>query len=217
MIWLYILLGVLILAGAFMLAAPKIFFNSVTTKLTKMYINRDFDAYYKYLDSPWVTYVVSRFDRENFRLNGFRAQNRAKEVDQQYNLLFEIAGSKKDLQRDAYYNAFDYYVLIGNKAKAKRCLEMIKSLGEPILTAQAVMTYDIKILKQANYLDKMIPQFEKGGKLNPMLALLIATQYENLNDRKNAAYYKKYAAGEGPEQIAMQKEEEAKKKKNKKK
>ncbi|MBB5182054.1 hypothetical protein [Catenisphaera adipataccumulans] len=148
-----------------------------------------FENFEKDLESPMSRWVFTPYNIEYARLNEYLVKGEDDKLGEQYDKLINLARTKQ-ARLDIYTRAFEYYAMNGNKERSEPLLDEIRMLNVPEAQAHAELIWDIFILKKSNHINELKEASKDADALNRgMYAYLIAEQYRNRGDEKNAEKY----------------------------
>lgn len=90
--------------------------------------------------------------------------------------------------------AFNYYVQIGEKDRAKELLAQLKAVKnvDKAIVTDCQLTYEIVFKKRYDYIDQMEKMLKKAGpELQGKLCFLLSKQYANKGDKTHAKQYRR--------------------------
>lgn len=90
--------------------------------------------------------------------------------------------------------AFNYYVQIGEKNRAKELLAQLKAVKnvDKAIVTDCQLTYEIVFKKRYDFIDQMEKMLKKAGpELQGKLCFLLSKQYANKGDKTHAKQYKR--------------------------
>lgn len=90
--------------------------------------------------------------------------------------------------------AFNYFVQIGEKDRAKETLAQLKAAkgSNPAVVTDCQLTYEIVFKKRYDYIDQMEKMLKKAGpELQGKLCYLLSKQYANKGDKTHAKQYRR--------------------------
>lgn len=169
-------------------------FKKLVTNLQK----RNFDEYFKVLDSLGCKYIYPPFNREYMRLNAYMMIPDGKKIEQQFELLLKMRMAKKQ-DLDVSIKAFYYYLDEENKKKCKELLERLKKLDEEGMAMECEVIYDIFLCKETKYIETMEEQLkdpECKGLNKGMFLYMLGLQYGYKKDHKKEMDYLQLAKEE---------------------
>ena len=167
--------------------------KKITDKLTKLFLEGDFDALDKELDKKLTRYLVPPFNLDYLRLNEALAKGKKKEIDAQFE-HFEHVRLNNNQKQLIDSNAFYYYVGNKDEKNARKYYERINASGLADEDKKVYSRlYDTYILKGYRYLEETEKELlEAKEKEKAPLEALLAVMYENKGDKEKAqAYYRK--------------------------
>lgn len=159
------------------------------TKLEGYLRQGDFESYLKLVDKPFTSVLYPKYNVLFMRLTATIALG---DTEQTSRTIEEMAALKmNDEQKLALaVKAFNFYVDIEDKRKAKEALKYIEKHGGEDTARVNRRTYDIFLKKSSAYIGEMEKALESAGAMEEvMLCQLIAVQYENRGDHDRAVEY----------------------------
>ena len=169
-------------------------------KLRQAFQKKDYTTVCKILDSFFVKLLFQPFYVEMMRFNAYLALKDRQQIDRQVDLLMKSRLSKKQTELFGM-RAYQYYIRQKDEAQCKRLAEMIQKTGNEQLYQQVLVMEDVYLTQSGKTLELLKEEYKKAeGQNKRALALLLAKQYENLHDDKNAEFYRKYAQFTGKEE-----------------
>lgn len=169
-------------------------FKKLVTNLQK----RDFDAYFKVLDSLSCKYFYPPFNREYMRLNAYMMIPDQKKIGEQFDLMLGMRMAKKQ-DLDVSIKAFYYYLDEENKKKCRELLERLKKLDQEGMAHECEVIYDIFLCKETKYIETMEEQLkdpECKGLNRGMFQYMLGLQYGYKKDHKKEMEYLQLAKEE---------------------
>ena len=158
-------------------------------KLETYLAKGDFESYLKLVDKPFTSVLYPKYNVLFMRLTATIALG---DTEQTSRTIEEMAALKmNDEQKLALaVKAFNFYVDIEDKRKAKEALKYIEKHGGEDTARVNRRTYDIFLKKSSAYIGEMEKALESAGAMEEvMLCQLIAVQYENRGDHDRAVEY----------------------------
>lgn len=158
-------------------------------KLETYLAKGDFESYLKLVDRPLTSILYPKYNVLFLRLNATMALSDAEQTER---TIEQMAALKmNDEQKLALaVKAFNFYVDIEDKRKAKEALKYIEKHGGEDTARVNRRTYDIFLKKSSAYIGEMEKALESAGAMEEvMLCQLIAVQYENRGDHDRAVEY----------------------------
>lgn len=159
-------------------------------KLETYLAKGDFESYLKLVDRPLTSILYPKYNVLFLRLNATMALSDAEQTER---IIEQMAKLKmSDEQRLALaVKAFNFYVDVEDKRKAKEALKYIEKHGGKEAAGANRRTYDIFLKKSSAYISEMEHALEKATPSDEvMLCQLLAVQYENKGDHEKAAAYR---------------------------
>lgn len=159
-------------------------------KLETYLAKGDFESYLKLVDRPLTSILYPKYNVLFLRLNATMALSDAKQTEQTIEQMAKL--KMNDEQRLALaVKAFNFYVDVEDKRKAKEALKYIEKHGGKEAARVNRRTYDIFLKKSSAYIPEMEHALEKATPSDEvMLCQLLAVQYENKGDHEKAAAYR---------------------------
>lgn len=159
-------------------------------KLETYLAKGDFESYLKLVDRPLTSILYPKYNVLFLRLNATMALSDAEQTEQTIEQMAKL--KMNDEQRLALaVKAFNFYVDVEDKRKAKEALKYIEKHGGKEAARVNRRTYDIFLKKSSTYIPEMEHALEKATPSDEvMLCQLLAVQYENKGDHEKAAAYR---------------------------
>lgn len=159
-------------------------------KLETYLAKGDFESYLKLVDRPLTSILYPKYNVLFLRLNATMALSDAKQTERTIEQMAKL--KMNDEQRLALaVKAFNFYVDVEDKRKAKEALKYIEKHGGKEAARVNRRTYDIFLKKSSAYIPEMEHALEKATPSDEvMLCQLLAVQYENKGDHEKAAAYR---------------------------
>lgn len=159
-------------------------------KLETYLAKGDFESYLKLVDRPLTSILYPKYNVLFLRLNATMALSDAEQTEQTIEQMAKL--KMNDEQRLALaVKAFNFYVDVEDKRKAKEALKYIEKHGGKEAARVNRRTYDIFLKKSSAYISEMEHALEKATPSDEvMLCQLLAVQYENKGDHEKAAAYR---------------------------
>lgn len=159
-------------------------------KLETYLAKGDFESYLKLVDRPLTSILYPKYNVLFLRLNATMALSDAEQTEQTIEQMAKL--KMNDEQRLALaVKAFNFYVDVEDKRKAKEALKYIEKHGGKEAARVNRRTYDIFLKKSSAYIPEMEHALEKATPSDEvMLCQLLAVQYENKGDHEKAAAYR---------------------------
>ena len=159
--------------------------RTMFAKLGQLLEDGKYDEFFRLIDSRIARLVYPDYNRSYFKLNAHMIKGDWKEAEK---LLDDLLARKvSDEQRaDLVIKAFNIYISLSRGKKAKRMLDEIERLDSAKYgdsQQDCRMMYDIAILKQYNYIDRMEHALDRlHGPARGRIEYLLALQYQNKGD-----------------------------------
>lgn len=159
--------------------------RTMFAKLGQLLEDGKYDEFFRLIDSRIARLVYPDYNRSYFKLNAHMIKGDWKEAEK---LLDDLLARKvSDEQRaDLVIKAFNIYISLSRGKKAKRMLDEIERLDSAKYgdsQQDCRMMYDIAILKQYNYIDRMEQALDRlHGPARGRIEHLLALQYQNKGD-----------------------------------
>ncbi len=159
-------------------------------KLETYLAKGDFESYLKLVDRPLTSILYPKYNVLFLRLNATMALSDAEQTERTIEQMAKL--KMNDEQRLALaVKAFNFYVDVEDKRKAKEALKYIEKHGGKEAARVNRRTYDIFLKKSSAYIPGMEHALEKATPSDEvMLCQLLAVQYENKGDHEKAAAYR---------------------------
>ncbi len=152
------------------------------------------EAYYREMERPYMRLLYPIISYYDLRANVAMQSRNKKECGRLYNKLCSL--SLRPLQKELYYQrAFNYFVSLEDKENAKKYLDLLDTLNDPMISITASRLYSIYVLKSDEDLDDLLIELEriKEEEKGPT-EQLIAMIYHNRGDKENANTYQELAS-----------------------
>lgn len=183
--------GMVMVAAAFVFTVYiEVKKRTTIGKLETYLAKGDFESYLKLVDRPLTSVLYPKYNVLFLRLNATMALSDAEQTERTIEQMAKLKMS--DEQRLALaVKAFNFYVDVEDKRKAKEALKYIEKHGGKEAAGVNRRTYDIFLKKSSAYISEMEHALEKATPSNEvMLCQLLAVQYENKGDHEKAAAYR---------------------------
>lgn len=183
--------GIVMVAAAFVFTVYiEVKKRTTIGKLETYLAKGDFESYLKLVDRPLTSVLYPKYNVLFLRLNATMALSDAEQTERTIEQMAKLKMS--DEQRLALaVKAFNFYVDVEDKRKAKEALKYIEKHGGKEAAGVNRRTYDIFLKKSSAYISEMEHALEKATPSDEvMLCQLLAVQYENKGDHEKAAAYR---------------------------
>lgn len=183
--------GMVMVAAAFVFTVYiEVKRRTTIGKLETYLAKGDFESYLKLVDRPLTSILYPKYNVLFLRLNATMALSDAEQTERTIEQMAKLKMS--DEQRLALaVKAFNFYVDVEDKRKAKEALKYIEKHGGKEAAGVNRRTYDIFLKKSSAYISEMEHALEKATPSDEvMLCQLLAVQYENKGDHEKAAAYR---------------------------
>lgn len=183
--------GMVMVAAAFVFTVYiEVKKRTTIGKLETYLAKGDFESYLKLVDRPLTSVLYPKYNVLFLRLNATMALSDAGQTERTIEQMAKLKMS--DEQRLALaVKAFNFYVDVEDKRKAKEALKYIEKHGGKEAAGVNRRTYDIFLKKSSAYISEMEHALEKATPSDEvMLCQLLAVQYENKGDHEKAAAYR---------------------------
>lgn len=183
--------GMVMVAAAFVFTVYiEVKKRTTIGKLETYLAKGDFESYLKLVDRPLTSILYPKYNVLFLRLNATMALSDAEQTERTIEQMAKLKMS--DEQRLALaVKAFNFYVDVEDKRKAKEALKYIEKHGGKEAAGVNRRTYDIFLKKSSAYISEMDHALEKATPSDEvMLCQLLAVQYENKGDHEKAAAYR---------------------------
>ena len=184
-------IGMVMVAAAFVFTVYiEVKKRTTIGKLETYLAKGDFESYLKLVDRPLTSILYPKYNVLFLRLNATMALSDAEQTERTIEQMAKLKMS--DEQRLALaVKAFNFYVDVEDKRKAKEALKYIEKHGGKEAARVNRRTYDIFLKKSSAYISEMEHALEKATPSDEvMLCQLLAVQYENKGDHEKAAAYR---------------------------
>lgn len=183
--------GMVMVAAAFVFTVYiEVKKRTTIGKLETYLAKGDFESYLKLVDRPLTSVLYPKYNVLFLRLNATMALSDAEQTERTIEQMAKLKMS--DEQRLALaVKAFNFYVDVEDKRKAKEALKYIEKHGGKEAAGVNRRTYDIFLKKSSAYISEMEHALEKATPSDEVvLCQLLAVQYENKGDHEKAAAYR---------------------------
>ena len=183
--------GMVMVAAAFVFTVYiEVKKRTTIGKLETYLAKGDFESYLKLVDRPLTSILYPKYNVLFLRLNATMALSDAEQTERTIEQMDKLKMS--DEQRLALaVKAFNFYVDVEDKRKAKEALKYIEKHGGKEAAGVNRRTYDIFLKKSSAYISEMEHALEKATPSDEvMLCQLLAVQYETKGDHEKAAAYR---------------------------
>lgn len=183
--------GMVMVAAAFVFTVYiEVKKRTTIGKLETYLAKGDFESYLKLVDRPLTSILYPKYNVLFLRLNATMALSDAEQTERTIEQMAKLKMS--DEQRLALaVKAFNFYVDVEDKRKAKEALKYIEKHGGKEAAGVNRRTYDIFLKKSSAYISEMEHALEKATPSDEViLCQLLAVQYENKGDHEKAAAYR---------------------------
>lgn len=183
--------GMVMVAAAFVFTVYiEVKKRTTIGKLETYLAKGDFESYLKLVDRPLTSILYPKYNVLFLRLNATMALSDAEQTERTIEQMAKL--KMGDEQRLALaVKAFNFYVDVEDKRKAKEALKYIEKHGGKEAAGVNRRTYDIFLKKSSAYISEMEHALEKATPSDEvMLCQLLAVQYENKGDHEKAAAYR---------------------------
>lgn len=183
--------GMVMVAAAFVFTVYiEVKKRTTIGKLETYLAKGDFESYLKLVDRPLTSILYPKYNVLFLRLNATMALSDAEQTERTIEQMAKLKMS--DEQRLALaVKAFNFYVDVEDKRKAKEALKYIEKHGGKEAAGVNRRAYDIFLKKSSAYISEMEHALEKTTPSDEvMLCQLLAVQYENKGDHEKTAAYR---------------------------
>ncbi|MBR4462725.1 MAG: hypothetical protein IKS51_09120 [Erysipelotrichaceae bacterium] len=185
---LIICLAILILSEV----SRRAFKNAVSNKLTRLLLNGEYEAFDKLADRFYTKYLVAPFNLDYIKMNSYLSRGDDRKVKEIFD-HFENCRLNKAQRFAVYSNAFYYYLTLEDTQKCKKYYKLLKENADASQdTTMIDWLNDAYVENGTKYLDEILSRYENArDSVKPQLDALLARNYENKGDKKNANIYNK--------------------------
>lgn len=167
-------------------------------KLTMLLEDKNYDEFFRLIDSPLTRLTFPDYNRTYFKLNAYMVKGDNKQALATLDDLLTRKTSAEQ-RADLVIKAFNVYISLNKGKKAKKMLDEIEQLDPSKYKSSqddCRMMYDIAVLKKYNYIDKMEQALDRmTGPARGQIEYLLALQYQNKgNMAKRDEYLKSSVA-----------------------
>lgn len=189
---LYVVLIILVAA-----AYPVAMFvarNACLGKVGRLLSAERYDETLSYLDGRGVRYVFSPYNVGVMRFNTLQMKGDVKGAERELEALVAQRFPKAQ-QADLAERAFRFYLEQGRTGKAHSALRQVHECCDAGTAKRCEQMWEIFAKGSSAYIDEMSEAYEGArGEERSRLALLVANQYANRHDARNAAAWRAKAA-----------------------
>ena len=166
--------------------------NLISNKLTRLLLNGDYAAFDKMADQFFTKYFVAPFNLNFIKMNSYLARGDDKKLDEIFE-RFEHSRLNAKQKFAVYSNAFYYYLSMEDTEKCRKYYQILKENADPHQDmTMADWMYDAYIENGTQYLEDILNRYETVPQnMKPQMDALLARNYENKGDKKNAEIYNK--------------------------
>ncbi len=191
-IWMIVLVSVAVVAVLF--GANVLLRRRYTKKIVIAMSQEDYDGFFKVLDSSGCKLVLRPGEREMMRLSAYLTLGRAKDIEEQLQMMLHMRLKKKERAAVAT-RGFYYYVETKNRRKANDMIKLVEENGSPDTVKELRMIASVLLRKEAKYIKEFQAYYEgaKAKEQRGMFAYLLGLQYTYIDDHTNANRYLKEA------------------------
>ncbi len=158
-------------------------------KIQALYNAGLYDEAMKTLNNFFARVLLTTYRQYLLRFMVHEAQGDHEMATRMIEIMLRMRNSKKR-QAQVIALAFNYYVSLGNKKRAKELMEQSKRYCDQSVASDCQLTYDIVFGKRHDCIDRMVRMLDSAQpQLKSKLYFLIAKQYRNAGDAKSARKY----------------------------
>lgn len=141
---------------------------------------------------PMVRKLLGQYVSDLYQLRGYYMGQDTEKFEQHLHKMLQTTYPNLDDKKSFLEQYYHTFLLKGQKAYADWMLEGIRALGDPLYTQYNEQAYCVMLEGRNDLIDEMIDEINSkkyyGFPLGVIL-FMIAKQYENLQDDKNAGIY----------------------------
>lgn len=182
-----VVIFIIIVVAYFLLSS--IVRHYLDVKIQALYSAGLYDEAFKTLNNFFARILLPTSRQYTLRFMVHEARGEREMATRMIELMLRMRASKKRLAQVTVM-AFNYFITIDDKKRAKELLADVKQRCDQAVVADCQLTYDIMCGKRHDYIERM-EQMLDGAEpaLKSKLYLLIAKQYRNAGDAKSARRY----------------------------
>ncbi len=170
----------------------RVLINSITDRLTRCLMQGDFQAFDGLSEKFLTRYLVPAFNLDFMKMNSYLARGDEENINKIFE-HFDQCRLNKAQKYAVASNAFYYYLSMEENEKCRKYYETLKENEAGDKETEMIdWLYDAYVEGDCRYLDRILEVYGNAQeKAKPQLEALLARNYENKGDRKNANLYNK--------------------------
>ena len=160
-------------------------------RLEYLIAQEDLGPFLKLVDALSTRLLFPEYNLTYMKLNGYLMHSDDEHAAELFDKLLARKLNKRQ-RTDLVLKAFNFFVGINNKQRAKELLTEIDAYDEAFERAQLEchQMYDVIISKKSNHITEMEEELKRAGRMRRgQLAFLLALQYDYRGDRKRSEAY----------------------------
>ncbi|WP_288736645.1 hypothetical protein [uncultured Enorma sp.] len=158
-------------------------------KVEMLYATGLFDDCFDTLNKLLPRILFPTYKQYQWRFMVHDARGERELATRMIELMLRMRSSKKRLAQTVAL-AFNYYVSIEDKKRAKELLQQAKGLCDESVVKDMQLTYDIMLGNRHDCIERMEELVDTAApEARAKLYMLIAKQYRNAGNREKARYY----------------------------
>ncbi|MDM8156857.1 hypothetical protein QUV96_04305 [Amedibacillus dolichus] len=191
-VWMIVLVTLIVVAVIF--GGNVLLRRHYTKKIVIAMSQEDYDGFFKVLDSSGSKLILRPSEREMMRLSAYLTLGKAKDIEEQLQLMLHMRLKKKERAAVAT-RGFYYYVEAKNRRKANDMIKIVEENGAPGSAKELKMIASVLLRKEAKYIKEFQSYYDnaKADEQRGMFAYLLGLQYSYIDDEKNTSRYLKEA------------------------
>ena len=165
--------------------------KKINGQLIECVKNDDDQGFETILNKTFTKFILSPFNIDYMRLNFAFIKNDNHKIEELLD-TFEHRNLNSKQRQDIYSKAFNYYLSLENKSKAKHWLDLIhEQVNNNQMILEFDTLYDIYLEKGWKYLDEMLENLEDMEETyRGPSEFLISLMYENKGEKNKAKEYR---------------------------
>ncbi len=170
----------------------RVLINSISNRLTRYLMQGDFKSFDALSEQFLTRYLIPVFNLDFMKMNSYLARG----DEENTNKIFEHFDQCRLNKAQKYAvasNAFYYYLSMEEDEKCRKYYQTLKENDAANKeTEMADWLYDAYVEGGCRYLDRILEVYGNAQEqAKPQLEALLARNYENKGDKKNANLYNK--------------------------
>lgn len=164
--------------------------KKVMMKMITAAQNQNFEEMEAIANKTSTRMLIPPFNLEYLKLNALILEGNKRKINDQFDLLLKNMRKNKAQTEDVTMKAFNYYVGMEDKHRTKELLAQIDTFTNVRMKEEAHIMYDIFVMKQCNYIEKMEAELEGMNDAQKAInEYLLSVQYTNKGDKEKAKEY----------------------------